>query len=168
MTGTPEQIARSTRPWQEAGIDGINVINATIPGSYTEFIEHVMPVLRKRGLAKEAYTPGTLRRKLFGRDTLPPTHPAAAYRNAFREMTITPTALARRRRSARRAHRHTDNRACIYRSKCKPRSTIFDLSFAYAVDQRGPRIDGSAGLLSPAAPAAPFSPWGLPFSWANC
>ena len=70
--------------WQEAGIDGMNVINATIPGSYTEFIEQVMPVLRKRGLAKEAYTPGTLRRKLFGRDTLPATHPAAAYRNAFR------------------------------------------------------------------------------------
>jgi hypothetical protein len=48
-----------------------------------EFIKHVMPVLRKRGLAKEAYTPGTLRRKFFGRDTVPATHPAAAYRNAF-------------------------------------------------------------------------------------
>ena len=84
VTGTPEQIAQQLAIWQEAGIDGVNVMNATIPGSYTEFIEHVMPELRKRGLAKEAYTPGTLRRKLFGRDTLPDTHPAAAYRGAFR------------------------------------------------------------------------------------
>lgn len=84
VTGTPEQIADQLAIWQEAGIDGINVINATIPGSYSEFIAHVMPVLRKRGLAKAAYTPGTLRRKLFGRDSLPPTHPAAAYHNAFR------------------------------------------------------------------------------------
>lgn len=84
VTGTPDQIADQLETWQAAGVDGVNVINATIPGSYTEFIEHVMPVLRKRGLAKEAYTPGTFRRKLFGRDRLPETHPAAAYRGAFR------------------------------------------------------------------------------------
>ena len=54
VTGTPEHIAQQLADWQEAGIDGINVINATIPGSYTEFIEQVMPELRKRGLAKEA------------------------------------------------------------------------------------------------------------------
>jgi hypothetical protein len=84
VTGTREHIADQLAVWQEAVIDGINVINATFPGSYTEFIAHVMPVLRKRGLAKAAYSPGTLRRKLFGRDTLPPTHPAAAYRDAFR------------------------------------------------------------------------------------
>ena len=84
VTGTPEQIARQLATWQAAGIDGVNVINATIPGSYTEFIEHVMPELRRRGLAKEAYAPGTLRRKIFGHDRLPPTHPATAYRGAFR------------------------------------------------------------------------------------
>ena len=83
ITGTPEHIAQQLATWQEAGVDGINVMNATIPGSYTEFIEHVMPELRKRGLAKEAYAQGTLRRKVFGRDTVPTTHPAAAYRNAF-------------------------------------------------------------------------------------
>ena len=84
VTGTPEQIAQQLATWQAAGIDGVNVINATIPGSYTEFIEHVMPELRKRGLAKEAYAPGPLRRKIFGHDRLPPTHPATAYRGAFR------------------------------------------------------------------------------------
>ncbi len=84
VTGTPERIADELARWQAAGVDGINVINATIPGSYTEFAQHVMPVLRKRGLAKETYTPGTLRRKIFGHDRLPDSHPAAAYRGAFR------------------------------------------------------------------------------------
>jgi len=84
VAGTPEQIADELERWQAAGIDGINLINATIPGTYLEFGEHVMPVLRDRGLAKKAYTPGTLRQKIFGRDRLPHTHPAAAYRNAFR------------------------------------------------------------------------------------
>ena len=83
ITGTPEQIAQQLAVWQAAGVDGVNVINATIPGSYTEFIEQVMPTLRKRGLAKEAYAPGTLRRKLFGYDTVPSRHPAAAYHHAF-------------------------------------------------------------------------------------
>ena len=84
VAGTPEQIATQLEVWRDAGIDGINVINMTIPGSYVEFIEQVMPELRQRGLAKEAYSRGSLRQKLFGRDRLPDTHPAAAYRNAFR------------------------------------------------------------------------------------
>ncbi len=83
VTGTPEQIADEIARWRAAGIDGINVINATLPGTYLEFGEHVMPVLRDRGLVRKAYSPGTLRRKLFGSDRLPATHPAAAYRDAF-------------------------------------------------------------------------------------
>jgi FMN-dependent oxidoreductase (nitrilotriacetate monooxygenase family) len=83
VAGTPEQIADELERWRAAGIDGVNLINSTLPGSYREFGEHVMPVLRDRGLAKVAYTPGTLRQKMFGRDRLPDTHPAAAYRNAF-------------------------------------------------------------------------------------
>jgi len=84
LAGTPDQIADELERWRAAGVDGINLINATIPGSYREFGEHVMPVLRERGLAKKSYTPGTLRQKMFGRDRLPDSHPAAAYRNAFR------------------------------------------------------------------------------------
>lgn len=84
VSGTPEQIVQALKTWQEAGIDGVNVMNATIPGSYTDFIEHVLPLLRAEGLAKSSYAPGTLRRKLFGRDTLPATHPAAKFRGAFR------------------------------------------------------------------------------------
>ncbi len=83
IVGTPEQIADSLVEWQEAGVDGINVMNWVIPGSFEEFGEHVMPELRRRGLAQSEYTDGTLRRKLFGHDRLPDSHPAAAYRGAF-------------------------------------------------------------------------------------
>jgi hypothetical protein len=58
-------------------------VNATIPGSYDIFIDEVLPVLRRRGLAREAYEPGTLRKKIFGADRLSDRHPAAAYRGAF-------------------------------------------------------------------------------------
>jgi hypothetical protein len=48
---------------------------------YEEFVDHVIPVLRERGLAQREYAEGTLRQKLFGRgDRLPETHPAARYR----------------------------------------------------------------------------------------
>jgi len=84
IVGTPEMIADQLELWRDAGVDGINVINATIPGSYEEFIDQVMPVLRKRGLARNGYgKPGTLRRKLFGTDRLNERHPAAKYRGAF-------------------------------------------------------------------------------------
>lgn len=83
IVGTPEQIADALEVWQDAGIDGINVINITRPGSYEEFIEHVTPVLQERGLQKREYTEGTLRRKVFGNDLLPQRHRAAEYRGAF-------------------------------------------------------------------------------------
>jgi len=86
IVGTPEQIADRLARWREAGVDGVNVINQVIPGSYDELIEHVFPVLRERGLARDGYAEGTLRRKLFGSDRLPDRHPAAAYRGAFAEV----------------------------------------------------------------------------------
>ena len=85
VVGTPEQIADRLASYREAGVDGVNVINATIPGSYDEFIERVMPTLRERGLAADGYREGTLRQKLFGHDRLTERHPAARYRGAFAE-----------------------------------------------------------------------------------
>ncbi|GED99381.1 LLM class flavin-dependent oxidoreductase [Gordonia crocea] len=83
VVGTPEQIADILERWQDAGVGGINVVNSTIPGSYVEFIDHVVPVLRERGLVQRDYADGTVRRKLTGDDLLPDRHPAAAYRGAF-------------------------------------------------------------------------------------
>lgn len=83
LVGTPETIADQLETWQQAGIDGVNVINWYLPGSYEEFNAHLLPELQKRGLAKREYRPGTLREKIFGRSRLPNTHPAAGYRGSF-------------------------------------------------------------------------------------
>ena len=102
IVGTPEQIADELEAWQDAGIDGINVMNATLPGSYDEFIDHVLPVLRERGLARspdEAPAggdgPATLRGRLTGADRLPATHPAAAHRGAFAHLSAEATEVPR-------------------------------------------------------------------------
>jgi len=94
VVGTPEQIADQLEVWQDAGVDGINVVNWVIPGSFEEFAEHVLPVLRERGLAQSEYAPGTLREKLFGYPRLNERHPAAGYRGAFadQEAVLAPTA----------------------------------------------------------------------------
>jgi FMN-dependent oxidoreductase (nitrilotriacetate monooxygenase family) len=83
VVGTPEHIADELQQWRDAGVDGINVVNATIPGSYADFVDHVIPVLQDRGLARREYRPGTTRAKLFGTDLLDENHPAARYRGAF-------------------------------------------------------------------------------------
>ncbi|MDT0165108.1 LLM class flavin-dependent oxidoreductase [Actinotalea sp. AC32] len=89
IVGTPEGIADALEEWQGAGIDGVNVINVTRPGTYEEFVEHVTPVLQARGLQKREYEPGTLRRKVFGTDLLPERHRAATYRGAFAHVPTT-------------------------------------------------------------------------------
>lgn len=88
VVGTPEQIADRLEEWRDAGVGGINVVNATIPDSYIEFADHVLPVLRDRGQAQTDYAPGTARAKLRGADRLPDSHPAAGYRGAFSEVLV--------------------------------------------------------------------------------
>ena len=87
VLGTPEQIADRLEEWQDAGVDGVNIINQLTPDSYTDFIEHVLPELRRRGLAQREYAEGTLREKLFGAGDngagLNDRHPARGYRGAF-------------------------------------------------------------------------------------
>lgn len=84
VVGTPERIADVLEEWQAAGVDGINVVNWVIPGSFEEFADKVLPVLRERGLARSDYVEGrTLRDQLFGEPRLNDRHPAARYRGAF-------------------------------------------------------------------------------------
>ena len=82
VVGTPEQIAEQLNRWRQAGVDGVNVIYITLPGTYADFIDHVAPVLAERGLMQREYRPGTLREKLFpGRGPrLPESHPARQVR----------------------------------------------------------------------------------------
>ena len=89
IVGTPEQIADRLAKWQAAGVDGINLVNAEIPGSYEDFVDQVVPVLQARGLAQTEYAEGTLRHKLFGQgDRLPERHQAARYRGAFAPVPV--------------------------------------------------------------------------------
>lgn len=83
VVGTPTEIADRLEEWREAGVDGINVYHATVPGSFREVADRLFPTLRERGLISTDKS-GTLRQKLFGRgDRLPQSHPAAAHRGAF-------------------------------------------------------------------------------------
>ncbi|GAA1639271.1 LLM class flavin-dependent oxidoreductase [Georgenia ruanii] len=83
VAGTPEEIADRLAAWQAAGVDGINLMNLRLPGTYEEFNERLLPTLQRRGLAKTEYAEGTLRHKLFGTDLVNDRHPAARYRGAF-------------------------------------------------------------------------------------
>ena len=95
IVGTPEQIVDEVEKWQDAGIDGLNIMNHVLPGSYNNFIEGVLPELRRRGLAQSEYTPGSLRHKVFGNgDRLPENHPAAQYRGVFSELSASNTEVS--------------------------------------------------------------------------
>ena len=83
--GTPEQIADRLGELRDAGVDGINLAHWTLPDSYVEFVDEVMPVLRLRGLARTEYSRGGLRERLTGSAQVNPRHPAARYRGAFRD-----------------------------------------------------------------------------------
>ncbi|QIX53631.1 LLM class flavin-dependent oxidoreductase [Rhodococcus sp. DMU1] len=83
VTGTPESIADKLEEYRAAGVDGINIMSMLVPGTYTDFVDHVAPELQQRGLMKRDYQPGTLREKLFpGRGPrLEEHHVAAKWRN---------------------------------------------------------------------------------------
>lgn len=95
IVGTPESIVDELERWQDAGIDGLNIMNHVLPGSYDNFIEGVLPELRRSGLAQSEYDQGSLRQKVFGRgDYLPGNHPAAKFRGAFSELSAANTEAA--------------------------------------------------------------------------
>jgi FMN-dependent oxidoreductase (nitrilotriacetate monooxygenase family) len=85
VAGTPKVVADAIETWlDEGGIDGINLRQFLTPGTAEDFIEHVVPELRRRGRYREAYADGeTLRERLFGTDhaRLLPDHPGARYRD---------------------------------------------------------------------------------------
>lgn len=88
VAGTPKEAADAIETWlDEGGIDGINLRQFVTPGTARDFIELVVPELRRRGRFRESYADGeTLRERLFwpGRARLPDDHPGARYRNRDR------------------------------------------------------------------------------------
>jgi alkanesulfonate monooxygenase SsuD/methylene tetrahydromethanopterin reductase-like flavin-dependent oxidoreductase (luciferase family) len=79
IVGESASIADEIERWvDETGIDGINLVPIYQPGSFTEFIELVVPELQRRGRMRTGYDGVTLRENLFGagRCRLLPDHPA--------------------------------------------------------------------------------------------
>lgn len=62
--GTPEIVADRIQEWFEGrGADGF-IIGTNIPSNLTDFIDHVVPILQKRGLFRTEYESDTLRGNL--------------------------------------------------------------------------------------------------------
>lgn len=87
LVGGPEKVADEMERWvDEGGIDGFNLAYAVTPGSTTDFIDFVVPVLQARGRAQTSYKPGTLRQKLVGTPDgrVEKTHPANQFHEAYK------------------------------------------------------------------------------------
>ena len=62
VAGTPEQIADTIVAWFEGGAaDGFNIMAPALPSGLEAFVEHVLPILRGKGLFREEYAGTTLR-----------------------------------------------------------------------------------------------------------
>ncbi|MDQ0505849.1 LLM class flavin-dependent oxidoreductase [Xanthobacter agilis] len=82
LVGGPKKVADELERWvDEGGVDGFNLAYAITPASTTDFIDFVVPELRKRGRAQSGYAPGTLREKLLGDEggRVRTSHPAAQW-----------------------------------------------------------------------------------------
>jgi FMN-dependent oxidoreductase (nitrilotriacetate monooxygenase family) len=90
IVGSGARVADELQEWvSETDVDGFNLAYAITPGTFADFIEHVVPVLTARGAYQTEYAPGTLRNKLFGRgDRLPDEHRGSAYRVGGPSSTI--------------------------------------------------------------------------------
>ena len=86
IVGDASHVADELARWLEEGeVDGFNLTRTVSPESIEDFIDIVVPALQDRGLHKTAYTPGTLREKLFrGNARLPASHVAAGFRHPSR------------------------------------------------------------------------------------
>jgi FMN-dependent oxidoreductase (nitrilotriacetate monooxygenase family) len=85
VAGTPTVVADEIEKWLDVdGIDGINLRQYLSFETARDFIELVIPELRRRGRFRQSYTDGeTLRERLFGagQARLPDDHFGARYRD---------------------------------------------------------------------------------------
>jgi len=80
--GSGEQVADQLERWlEESDTDGINLVQMVSPVSFSDFAEHVVPVLRSRGRLNNSEAP-SLRQRLFNTESAQPPadHPASRIR----------------------------------------------------------------------------------------
>ena len=80
LVGSAEQVADELQRRFESGLDGFNLTYTVTPPTFVDFVEEVIPILQDRGLVQTENSTSSLRRKLFGSDKLPASHPAAKFR----------------------------------------------------------------------------------------
>ncbi|MFB9329120.1 LLM class flavin-dependent oxidoreductase [Paenibacillus aurantiacus] len=62
FVGTPERLADLMAEWfRQYGCDGFNIMPPVLPGDLDDFVDHVVPILQRRGLFRESYEGATLR-----------------------------------------------------------------------------------------------------------
>jgi len=62
LVGSPEQIADDIAAWFEVGAaDGFNLMPDVLPDGLESFVDHVVPLLRCKGIFRDAYEGHTLR-----------------------------------------------------------------------------------------------------------
>jgi alkanesulfonate monooxygenase len=66
LVGDPKQVADSLEEWfVERAADGFNIGNLSHEG-LNNFVDHVVPLLQKRGLFRHEYQGASLRENLLG------------------------------------------------------------------------------------------------------
>lgn len=66
VAGTPERVADEIeRVWRETRCLGFNLSPTTNPDSVNDFVDHVIPILQKRGVFRRSYEHETLRENLL-------------------------------------------------------------------------------------------------------
>ncbi|MFF1471001.1 LLM class flavin-dependent oxidoreductase [Streptomyces mirabilis] len=67
FAGTPEQVADAIEEWFTSGAaDGFNIMPAVLPSGLGLFVDHVVPILRARGLLRTEYGPRRTLRERYG------------------------------------------------------------------------------------------------------
>jgi FMN-dependent oxidoreductase (nitrilotriacetate monooxygenase family) len=65
VVGTPEQVADLIETWfSEGAADGFNLMIDVFPDGLSDFVNHVVPLLRRKGIFRDDYTGDTLRSNL--------------------------------------------------------------------------------------------------------
>ncbi len=65
VVGTPEQVADAIETLhREGAADGFNLMIDVVPSGIEDFVEHVVPILQKRGLLRREPTGRTLRESM--------------------------------------------------------------------------------------------------------
>ncbi|MFE2301874.1 LLM class flavin-dependent oxidoreductase [Streptomyces sp. NPDC059445] len=67
FTGTPGQVADAIEEWFRGGAaDGFNIMPPVLPSGLDLFVDHVVPILRERGLLRREYGPRQTLRERYG------------------------------------------------------------------------------------------------------